>query len=686
MNIRTITLEILRHGPPHDQLLSPLTQYLALCENHAAVTVAVPYEHAQFLHRLRALSYEVDEAARRFQLDDTGREIGQLLARIPSLIAEINQRENSAQRESSAKSALLHLRVIISASELALLPFELTISPNGFPGEGRSLLLQTNLPLCITREVRQASGANPPWNRPPRILFAAASPREVGPIPLESHILAFRRAIDPWVHPFANDDERREMIQQHLVVLPNATVEQIRKQCATGTFSHLHILAHGVTIPPQNRLDYKYGLALHDERDPSRMSVVDGRTLARVVRTDRADFVGPAQPLVVTLASCNSGGVGSVVDFAGAGASVAHALHAEGIPLVIASQFPLSFRGSVQMVELLYRGFLDGEDPRHLLHDLRGQLHDRIPDAHDWGSVVAYAAFDERFEREIERFQVDQGHRRINAALNHADRLLRWEDDEGDSTQQPPGAKDLTAVQDRIDFAKKHMRGLREKAEQTLNAERGLAETAAHRDRRVRAETHLAYISGLIAAAEKRHAELISDPSIQGILASASSAAPDRAQLLERALEAYWDAYFYDRSNVWALVQHIFIQCLKETEKNLPKERENLSLWQVALHASLADTRSDDSEHELWARANLLELRMLHVSINKSIKAHLPDRNVTGDPSEHISRILALSRGNEAALYSIRRQIRRYARSENQFGPVVAQDATDFARRLRLRR
>src|SRR6476660_7468810 len=148
--MRTITLEFLRHGPPHNQLLSPLTQYLALCENHAAVTINVPYEHAQFLHRLRALSYELDEPARRFQLDDTGREIGQLLARIPSLIAEINQRENTTQPESKAKSDLLHLRMIVSASELALLPFELAISPNGFPGEARSLLLQTNLPICIT--------------------------------------------------------------------------------------------------------------------------------------------------------------------------------------------------------------------------------------------------------------------------------------------------------------------------------------------------------------------------------------------------------------------------------------------------------------------------------------------------------------------------------------------------------
>ena len=65
--MRTITLELLRHGPAHNQLLSPLTSYLALCENHSAVTMHVPFEHNQFLHRLDALGYRVSDEARIFQ-------------------------------------------------------------------------------------------------------------------------------------------------------------------------------------------------------------------------------------------------------------------------------------------------------------------------------------------------------------------------------------------------------------------------------------------------------------------------------------------------------------------------------------------------------------------------------------------------------------------------------------------
>ncbi|OYW21768.1 MAG: hypothetical protein B7Z52_00445, partial [Burkholderiales bacterium 12-64-5] len=465
--MRSITLEILRHGPPHNQLLSPLTPYLALCENHAAVTVTVPFEHAQFLQRLRALSYELRDT-RVFQLQDTGRELGSLLAKIPSLIAELSQRTCSSQDQ------LLHLRMIVSAAELALLPFELVISPNGFPGEGRTLALQTTLPVCLTREVRQPSGVSPEWNRkgqPPRILFAVASPAGFDPVPLESHLLALRCAIDPWVFPPSPDeaatpadhetyapseaspanektaaagertDEARQKAlhkaralkaRERLVVLPQATLEQIRAECAEGTFSHVHILAHGIAENDEHSGERSYGLALHDSRDPTRHSIVDGKTLARTLRTDRNDSFDPASPLVVTLASCNAGTVGSVVSYAGAGASVAHALHAEGIPVVIASQFPLSFRGSVIMVETLYRGMLRGDDPRHLIHDLRGRLHGGVPDTHDWASVVAYAALPPGFERQLARFQVDQAQRQMSAALAHVDQIVNnpdtWKD------------------------------------------------------------------------------------------------------------------------------------------------------------------------------------------------------------------------------------------------------------------
>lgn len=138
--MRTITLELLRHGPAHNQLLSPLTPYLALCENHAAVTLHVPFEHNQFLYRLSALGYKLASESRVFQLKDTARVLGEILSEIPGLTAESNKEDRDTD-------PLTHLRLIISASELALLPFELALSPNGLPGAGQHLLLQPQMPI-----------------------------------------------------------------------------------------------------------------------------------------------------------------------------------------------------------------------------------------------------------------------------------------------------------------------------------------------------------------------------------------------------------------------------------------------------------------------------------------------------------------------------------------------------------
>jgi len=237
--MHTITLELLRHGPAHNQLLSPLTPYLALCENHGAVTVHVPFEHNQFLHRLAALGYRVSDEARIFQLKDTAAVLGDLLGTVPGLTAETNKQNCDIEQ-------MTHLRLIISASELALLPFELALAPAGLPGAGQHLLLQPQMPVCLTREVRRAPDDCLKWpEQTPRILFVAAAPPGVASIPLEAHLLALRRAIAPWVKYYDPDDARarEKILRNHFVFLPNASLEAIEDECASSSFTHVHILA-----------------------------------------------------------------------------------------------------------------------------------------------------------------------------------------------------------------------------------------------------------------------------------------------------------------------------------------------------------------------------------------------------------------------------------------------------------
>ena len=96
MNIRPVTVEFLREGPRHNQLLSPLTPYLAVCGDSPAGVVKMPYEHAVFERRRQELRYavssEADEARRRGILDQTGREMAEILALVPGLPGVISAR------------------------------------------------------------------------------------------------------------------------------------------------------------------------------------------------------------------------------------------------------------------------------------------------------------------------------------------------------------------------------------------------------------------------------------------------------------------------------------------------------------------------------------------------------------------------------------------------------------------
>ena len=59
-----VRLEIVRPGKQHNQLLSPLTPYMALCGEGSPITFHLDFEHHQLLTRLERLRYMVEEGPR----------------------------------------------------------------------------------------------------------------------------------------------------------------------------------------------------------------------------------------------------------------------------------------------------------------------------------------------------------------------------------------------------------------------------------------------------------------------------------------------------------------------------------------------------------------------------------------------------------------------------------------------
>jgi CHAT domain len=628
--MHTITLELLRHGPAHNQLLSPLTPYLALCENHGAVTLHVPFEHNQLLHRLDALNYLGDDAVRIFQLKDTAAELSKVLGLIPGLTAEANKQDLLAE-------PLTHLRLIISASELALLPFELALAPAGLPGAGQHLLLQPQMPICLTREVRRAPDDDLKWSEDaPRILFIAAAPPEVGNIPVEAHLLALRRAIDPWMEYYDPNDAnaRAEAIKKHFVFLPNASIETIERECASSHFSHIHILAHGRQY--REGYDTRYALALHDASDPDRTDRISGARLATALRASNQCSL--ARPTVVTLASCHSANVGSV---AGAGASIAHALHEAGIAMVVAGQFPLSFEGSVRLVEVLYDGLLWGTDPRCLIDDARRRLFSQFSSTHDWASLTAYLSLPRNFEQRLPNIRIGQAQRSVDAAMNHADEL----------TGSGPKSNGVESEK-RFEVARSRM----SKAEKRLN---GLVSSIPEQR---------ALIYGLLASTEKRRAEVLHHASsLESSLEDGKSLIDESKTLLVKARDYYWDSYLIDRTHHWAVVQYLSLDQVithppNSTEVSDPayhqKERDPKALWTLAQVQSLNDLYLDDLPRQRWAHGNLIELSLL--SLLPDLKNSLTKGEARRRAEQHTRRLIEVAGWQSFEVYSTRRQVLRY--------------------------
>jgi hypothetical protein len=369
-----VELQLLRHGPPHNQLLSPLTEYLALCGDHPNTTLRIPLEHSALETRLRALNYRDSEETRIDQLREMARIASELLARVPGLIADLSS-------DRAGGKPFVHLSIASRASELALFPFELALAPDGFPGAGQALCLQKRLPVCLTRRSKNVRNDGFDWDRSFKILLVASDAG--GEIPLQQHYALLRKLVEPWVGTMPSDDPDRKKRKRRRVLrlLTQANVDKIQRTLCdevtdTGEpFTHIHVLAHGCDLPETDR---RSGIALHH---PTRTGIdgVDGRRLAEALGC-LPDFPSSAKrvfgPTVVTLATCGSAEQGSVKI---PGASLAFELHDSGIPLVVGSQFPLSADGSVIMTEAFYRGLLAGRDPRSTIWETRQALQANMP-------------------------------------------------------------------------------------------------------------------------------------------------------------------------------------------------------------------------------------------------------------------------------------------------------------------
>ncbi|WAK02553.1 CHAT domain-containing protein [Methylobacter sp. YRD-M1] len=620
--IRKVKLELLRSGPAHNQLLSPLTNYIALCGSDGPVTLQMPFEHRQLLMRLQRLRYPQDkdpatDDQRQSEVRDIGEAIGRVLGQVPALLSELGN-------AGAENSKLVHLRLVMSAFELGLIPFEAAVAPDGFPGSGSPLFLQMRAPISITREIRRGRPLPVDWNRPPRILFAFAAPGNLY-VPAQTHLQALREAIEPWVR--IKDENRIEEVKKLLTVLPNATLEQIRLLCASTEFTHVHILAHGA--PFKYSGDERYGIALCSETGAT-ADIVDGERLA-IALTSR-DTAGNTRfrPTLVTLATCDSGNINSVLT---PGGSIAHELNAAGIPWVIASQFPLWMKASAIAAKVLYSGLLNGADPRWVLYELRQRLRTDSPETHDWASIVAYSTVPWDFEQQLRLFRDKQIQRKIEVKFDRIDELV--------------GANEERSASAGHVFSDAHSKELATLCTSVRkDLESWCAESCATLSDKDRARR-----LGLRAASEKRI-------GIAYTLAKEHSLA---MKAYETCRDLYRDAWEVDICNYWVITQYLSIIAILKRGDDGPALKDLADkygiLWNAAKQIVEWQIRRSSGEERAYAFSTLAELSLLGViyggqDINrKTLKAA-----ITHSCQEMLNELCS----DAFPIVSTRRQFRRY--------------------------
>lgn len=576
--IQNVKLELLRPGPAHNQLLSPLTPYLALCGADGPVTVKMPFEHNQLLNRLERLryvtgKYEVSPQQRQAEVREIGELLGGVLGQVPALLAEVgNARLEGGQ--------LVHLRLSLSAYELGLVPFEFAIAPDGFPQSGSPLFLQSRSPISVTREIRRGRPLPLEWNRPPRILFAFASLPGLAPVPFLDHLGALRRAIDPWVKFAETPEERTGHVKSLLTVLEAATLEKIRDACAATDYTHVHILAHGA--PFDNAGHRNYGLALINERT-GEPDVVEGERLAIALTGKDSSGTTRHRPTVVTLATCDSAAVSDVI---APGGSIAHQLHAAGIPWVIASQFPLWMRGSSIAAEILYGGLLRGADPRWVLYELRQRLRTDSPDTHDWASIVAYATVPANFTWEVAAFRDKQTRAKLEVKFAQADTIVKGLE----ARKANMSDAELKQKHDELDLLYLSIR----KDLQDWRTELDDHAPGAERAERL----------GMSAASEKR----------LGILYGRIQREPESKKAFSAARNFYRAALEADPTNHWVITQFLSVVALPMVAPPsavgaLPVEFG--AWWVAARQIALWELSKAAGAEQAWPLGTLAELTLL---------------------------------------------------------------------------
>lgn len=569
--MKAIRLEFARSGNPAGNLEKG-REYFVSIDSEKHHSFPMPLGHLEMLDLLAMLRYDdrVSDEEREAALRSLSDAVTPVLNEVTAGLDD-----NDVQ-----------LDLITNARELWALPLEAALA-----GDERPRFARADRRVVLTRRTpRPFAERALSWPAQPRVLFVHASPRwaSASPARADEHLEILRDVLAPYMPPLAESPVALPDESHVVTVLPDATLRDIddayrKAEKDRRPYTHVHLLAHGVRMEdPRGPHRDRYGIALCSaDNKPT-----PAEALAKILRPSAPDETRTQElPVVVSLASCDSANAVNTLMLGG----VAQELHHSGVPVVIASQLPLTFAGAKIMLREFYAAWLEGCDVREALHRTRVALHDakdaNPPEAragHDWVSLVAYVRLPEGYADYLFEIRLQSQLAALENASRFADHLV------------------LNNVRDDWQFDLVTRR-VQERIERLHAFQQEIPPADKHRRRDVLLEN-----AGMLGSAHKRLAELMSRRAAADSARRAHWLEQSRAAM-EEARQVYRNAFLSNTSHHWSGVQYLALEAV------LTGRIANVGEW-WACQVSAANARDHAQSSEsdrIWAQGSLAELTLL---------------------------------------------------------------------------
>jgi hypothetical protein len=498
------------------------------------------------------------------------------------------------------KAALHQIDIVTHASELRAYPFEAI-----YANASGACLESAATGMIVTRRIRsEFSYSVPPWPEVPSVLFVHAQvDHDLSQDLIEKHRQALCDALAPWGN--RQDLEKKKL----LVIEMIKSVQDLERARTRGNFSYIHILAHGARVAEEDMEEHEseWGLRLGraDSEAASPKAVAGALKLCK------------DHPLVVTLAACDSASSGPELG----NSSLVETLHRNGVPVVIASQFPLTQPGSVTLTKEFYRLLLSGADVRLALHAARVALRREARGVgerrHDWLSLVGYVRLPaEGYVQYLKEFAL-----RVRLHMLEAAR----KDSEPVFAASPPSRAAFDQVERRLRDSIAQLRSDKEALE-------------GDQDRALAAEC-----AGLLASGNKSLAEC---HFVQA--KRFGDANDDGRTALEESRQFYLETYRRNLTQHWHGIQMLALEAALSGCISDPME--------LTIVRRVAQYACESDPNEYWACGTLAEATLLGVLVPEGFDL----ASAQAALSQLRERSARNPKDNGFAVRSTRRQLQRY--------------------------